>query len=66
MTADPEVVNSILAWPHTFLEIDHGLLSVVILLCLLIQEELLSVTSKIIYTEYWLTTQSELSQGKCG
>ena len=29
-TADPGVVSSILSWSHTFLEIDHEILSMVI------------------------------------
>ena len=42
------------AWPHTFMDIDHEIFSTVILLPL-IQEELLSVTSESMCTEYWLT-----------
>ena len=45
-TADPGVASSILTWSHTFMEIDHKITSTVILLLLLIQEELLSVTSE--------------------
>ena len=32
LTADPGVVNSIPAWSHTFVEIDHEIISTVILL----------------------------------
>ena len=32
LTADPGVASSIPAWSHTFLEIDHALISTVILL----------------------------------
>ena len=32
LTADPGVASSILARPHTFLEIDHEIISIVILL----------------------------------
>ena len=32
LTADPGVASSILAWSHTFLEIDHEIISTVILL----------------------------------
>ena len=32
LTADPVVVNSIPAWSHTFVEIDHEIISTVILL----------------------------------
>ena len=40
LTSDPGVASSIPAWSHTFLEIDHEKISVVILLLLLIQEGL--------------------------
>ena len=32
LTADPGVASSILAWSHTFVEIDHEIISTVILL----------------------------------
>ena len=32
LTADPGVTSSILAWSHTFVEIDHEIISTVILL----------------------------------
>ena len=32
LTADPEVASSITAWCHTFVEIDHEIISMVILL----------------------------------
>ena len=32
LTADPGVARSIPAWPHTFVEIDHEIISTVILL----------------------------------
>ena len=32
LTADPKVAISILAWSHTFVEIDHEIISTVILL----------------------------------
>ena len=32
LTADPGVASSILAWSHTFMEIDHEIISTVILL----------------------------------
>ena len=32
LTADPGVVSSILAWSYTFVEIDHEMISTVILL----------------------------------
>ena len=45
-TADPGVKSLILAWSHTFVEIDNEIISTVILLQL-IQEGLLSITSEI-------------------
>ena len=44
------------ARPHTFEEVDCEIFALVILLLMLIEEELLSVTGISIYTEYWLTT----------
>ena len=32
LTADPRVASSILAWSHTYVEIDHEIISTVILL----------------------------------
>ena len=52
--ADQGVVSSIQARSHTFVVIDHEIFSMVILL-LLIQEGVLSVTSESMCTEYWLT-----------
>ena len=49
-TADPEVMSSITAGSHTFMEIDGEIISTVILL-LLIQEGLLSVTSENLCTQ---------------
>ena len=40
---------------HTFVEIDHEIISTVILLFPLTQEGLLSVTSESMCTKYWLT-----------
>ena len=45
--ADPGVMCSISAWLHTFMEVDREIFSAVIFLRLLIQEWLLSVTSKV-------------------
>ena len=56
LTADLGVVSSILALSHTFMEIDHEIISTVILLLELIQERLLSVTSEsMCCMKYWLT-----------
>ena len=69
LTADQGVASLILAWSHTFMEIDHEIISTVILLPsteLIIQEGLLSVTSESMYTKNWLTTCSSLPKKKCG
>ena len=50
-TADPGVSSFIPARSHSFMEIDHEIISTVILL-LLIQEELLSVTGQSLCTKY--------------
>ena len=54
-TIDPGIANSIPAWSHTFVEIDHEIIFTVILLFPLIQEGLVSVTSESMCTKYWLT-----------
>ena len=68
LTADPGVASSILGWFHTFVEIDHEMISTVILLpsAESFQEGLLSVTSKSMCTKYWLTACSSLPRKKCG
>ena len=68
LTADPGVASSIPARSHTFLEIDHEIISMVILLpsaesfnngcCQLV------VTSK--STKYLLTACSSFARKKCG
>ena len=60
--ADPGVASSIPARYHAFVEIDYEIISTVILL---IQEELLSVTSENMCTKYWLTACSSLPRKKC-
>ena len=55
-TADPGVASWIPAQSHTFVEIDHEIISTVILLIQLIQKGLLSVTGESICRKYWLTT----------
>ena len=55
LIADPGLVSLILARFHTFVDIDHEILSVFILLPLLIQDGLVSVTSESICMKYWLT-----------
>ena len=56
LTADLAVVSLISARSHTPVEIDHEIISKVTLLLPLIQVGLLSVTSKSMWTKYWLTT----------
>ena len=51
LIADPEVVSLIPAPSHTFVETDHEIFSMVILLPL-IQEVLVSVSSESICTKY--------------
>ena len=53
-TADLGVASLIQAKSHNFVEIDDEIISTVILLLPLIQEELLSVTSESMCTKYWL------------
>ena len=53
-TADPGVAILIPAQSHTFLVLNHKIISTVILLLPLIQEGLLSVTSKNMCTKYKL------------
>ena len=56
LTADLGVANIIRALSHSFVEIDHEIISMAILWSLpLIQEELLSVTRESMCTKYWLT-----------
>ena len=69
LTADPGVASLIPARSHTFVEIDHEIISTVILLpsaVRLIQEGLLSDTSESMCTNYWLTACSSLPRKKCG
>ena len=44
LIAEPGVVSLILAWSHTFMDIDHEMFSKVIFLLPLLQEGLVSVT----------------------
>ena len=75
LTADPGVASSIPARSHTFVEIDHEIISTVILLpsaesfkqgCCQLQAKvcarsMLSVTSESMCTKYWLTACSSLT-----
>ena len=58
LTADPGVVSLILASSHTFLEIDHEIISAAIPL-----PSADSVTSESMRTKYWLTL-SQACPGK--
>ena len=55
LTADPGVMNLIAARSDTFMEIDHEIISIVILLLPAIQEGLFSGTSESMSMKYWLT-----------
>ena len=61
LTADPGVACSILFPSLTFVEIDHEIISMVILLLPLIQDGLLSVTSEVLVNRL-----VNLAQEKCG
>ena len=62
-TADPGVASSIPVRSHTFVAIDHEIISTSFSS---LQEGLLSVTSESMYTNYWLTACSSLPRKKCG
>ena len=65
VTADPGVASWIPVWSYTFGEIDHEIISMIILLLPPIQERLLSVTSESICMKYWLIAQSNLPRKQC-
>ena len=66
LTADPGVARSILAWSHTFVEIDHKIISTANLLphAESIQEGLLPVTSESMSRKYCLTACISLHRKK--
>ena len=64
LTEDPGVVFLIPVRCHTFVELDHEIVSMAILLPSLVQEGLLSVTSKSVCTKYWLTAKSIIHRKK--
>ena len=67
LTADPGVASSIPVRSHTFVEIDHEIISTVILLPSAdLFKKGLSVTSESMSTNYWLTAYSSLPRKKCG
>ena len=55
LIADPGVFSLIPTQSYILLEIDHEIISIVILLPMLFQERVLSVTSESMCTKYWLT-----------
>ena len=55
LTVDPGVASLIPARSNTFGEMDHEIISTVILLLPLIQGRMLSCTSESMYTKYWLS-----------
>ena len=62
--ADPEVASLILARSHTFVEIDHEIISMVTHLLPLIQEGLLSVTRESMCMKYWFYHLVKFTQDK--
>ena len=63
LTIDPGVASSIPARSHTFEEIDHEIMSTVILHP---SAESFKITSESMCTKYWLTACSSLPRKKCG
>ena len=61
-TADAGVTNSILAWSHTFVEIDHEKNSMAVHLPLLIQEGLLKYVHNVLVNRLVKLAQEK----KCG
>ena len=67
LTADPGVASSIPARSHTFVEIDHEIISTVILLPSAESFKKVVVSYKrSMCTKYWLTACSSLPRKKCG
>ena len=68
LTADPGVASSIPARSHTFMEIDHEIISTVILLPSAdsFKKGCCQYTSESMCTNYWLTACSSLLRKKCG
>ena len=71
LTADPGVASSIPVRSHTFVEIDHEMISTVILLLPLIHSRRVVVSYKRKYmhellVNRWLTACSSLPRKKCG
>ena len=68
LTADPGVASSIPARYHTFVEIDHEIISTVILLpsADLFKKGCCQLKAKVCAQIYWLTACSSLPRKKCG
>ena len=68
LTADPEVASLIPALSHTFVEIDHEIISAVILLPSpeSFKKGCCQLQAKVCARKYWLTTCSSLPRKKCG
>ena len=69
LTADPGVASSIPVRSHTFVEIDHEIISTVILLpsADLFKKGCCQLQAKVLMcTNYWLTACSNLPRKKCG
>ena len=68
LTEDPGVASSIPVRSHTFVEIDHEIISTVILLpsADLFKKGCCQLQEKSMCTNYWLTACSSLPRKKCG
>ena len=68
LTADPGVASSIPARSHTFVEIDHEIISTVILLPSAdsFKKGCCQLQAKVCAQNYWLTACSSLPWKKCG
>ena len=66
LTADPGVAGLIPAPSNTFMEIDHEIISTVILLPSADSRGMLSVASESMCMKYWLNACSSLPRKKCG
>ena len=66
LTADPGVGTLIPAQSHTFVEIDHEIISTAILLPSADSRRLLPVTSQSMCTKDWFNRLVKLAQEICG
>ena len=68
LTADPGVASSIPVRSHTFVEIDHEMISTVIPLpsADAFKKGCCQLQAKVRCTNYWLTACSSLPRKKCG